>query len=177
MTHYEKTILKMMMYYPTIFPTEFHCQNHLFLVIGTGYEWNKKGQLVDTLGVIKKIPDRSRKSVLPNIDKDTNKVLSSAGRMFFNSIGDNFTHLYYWSQYSRLDYILQDKVIPAKDWKTAIEWFCYKINHWSVDDYKRMMIGHYICYGLVYNNEIKRDLNEFKIIKKNCEKLLKKLEK
>lgn len=165
-----------MMYYPTIFPTEFHCQNHLFLVIGNGYEWNKKGQLELFIPSKKQRPGRSRESVISHTDKETKGILSSLSKMFFNPIGDDFTWLYPWSEYSALDYVLRVEIVPAQDWKKAIEWFCYKIGSWTTSDYRKMLVGHYICYGVLFSDRMKQEINSFRKIKKNCEKVLNKLQ-
>lgn len=42
----EDTMQFMMDFYPDIFPTRKHCLNHLFCVIGNGYEWIN-GELVN----------------------------------------------------------------------------------------------------------------------------------
>lgn len=42
----EDTLQYMADFYPDIFPTRKHCLNHLFCVIGNGYEWIN-GELVD----------------------------------------------------------------------------------------------------------------------------------
>lgn len=42
----EDTLQYMADFYPDIFPTRKHCLNHLFCVIGNGYEW-VNGELVD----------------------------------------------------------------------------------------------------------------------------------
>ena len=42
----ERTLQKMYDEYPQLFPTRHHALDHLFCVIGNGYEW-KKGELVD----------------------------------------------------------------------------------------------------------------------------------
>lgn len=42
----EDTLQYMADFYPEIFPTRKHCLDHLFCVIGNGFEW-VKGELVD----------------------------------------------------------------------------------------------------------------------------------
>lgn len=42
----EDTLQYMADFYPDIFPTRKHCLDHLFCVIGNGFEW-VKGELVD----------------------------------------------------------------------------------------------------------------------------------
>jgi len=46
MASYQDTIDRMMRLYPDLFPTELHCLDQLFLVIGNGYYW-EDGQLVN----------------------------------------------------------------------------------------------------------------------------------
>lgn len=49
----EDTMQFMMDFYPDIFPTRKHCLNHLFCVIGNGYEWIN-GELVDKDGTFER---------------------------------------------------------------------------------------------------------------------------
>lgn len=49
----EETMQFMMNFYPDIFPTRKHCLNHLFCVIGNGYEWIN-GELVDKDGTFER---------------------------------------------------------------------------------------------------------------------------
>ncbi len=130
---YNETILEMMMFYPTIFPSENAAAQHLFLGYGTGFAWNKEGKLAYYLGeemMRKKTPDRTKESILGEHKADDqycNHCRFEQGKdPCFHSCGSN---VHFWthdlSQYSPISYVLSGEATPNEDWKKALSDFCF----------------------------------------------------
>lgn len=63
----ENELQWMMDFFPEIFPTRKHCLDHLFCVIGNGYEW-ENGELVDNDSEYK-----HRYKMLVDVDRATSR--------------------------------------------------------------------------------------------------------
>jgi hypothetical protein len=114
---YRDTVLDMMMYYPTIFPSENAAAQHLFLCYGTAYEWNGQGQLVYTgFGEKKRKIGRTKESITGGGIKISFFLPCGYGpTLWTNDIAD---------EYSPIMHVLRGEVTPAEDWMNGLRELC-----------------------------------------------------
>lgn len=154
---YNRTILRMMMSYPSIFPNHFSCQHHLFIVNGNGYEW-KNGQLVsnDSLEI-----NRSRNDILGNTRDTpiTDEDLDTSHSICFHPTGSNVYSipLYPWCEYAQLQHVIDGSVTPATDWCHGIISFGCRVRRWSDADYWLMVRVAYLEYGTAKSRKTELD--------------------
>ena len=175
--HYNRTILHMMMYYPNIFPSEFHCQNHLFLTIGNGYQWNEKGQL-QSIGETERNIQRTKESVLGNMSPEDIAYFEDGKRVCFYPCGTVFKPFDEWSKFSPLSEVLSGQVEPAPDWKEAIIRFCGDILIYDLSRYRQIVMGYYLSFDWsmeIINRRASTDIKSFNPMKIKANELYENL--
>jgi hypothetical protein len=164
---YEWTVLEGMARYPTIFPSEFSMQHHLFIVNGNGLDWDKNGQLVCRIDgeFTKETIERTFDSILyknPFIDDSY---------LFMNCGSERFINLYpYNREYSSFKEIFDYSIVPESSWCKGIINFCNKILLINKSFYK-----HFIQSSEVDKLKISSEMKNLNEIQKDATILLKRL--
>lgn len=188
---YVETILEGMMYYPTIFPSQEKVAEHLFLGYGTGYAWNKEGQLAYYLGDAdrkmrrgkKRVPARTKESILGEHkegDRYCNHCKFEEGKdnwICFHGAHSGpclYTHDIA-KEYSPIMFVLRGEVTPAKDWKEGLEHFCHDVLRPDLESYKMYFEGHVrLTYNASWKDWFPRMWDNYLELRKICRELLDK---
>lgn len=157
------TVLRMMTEYPSLFPTKSDCYNHLFIVIGNGYDW-VDGELVDDSNyvdntfkleededeVVKEEADRYAKMGLP---EDRLQAVIDRARLDFrlNKMRIQFA-------LDNIDLIMQDNVFFQKPYPYSTNYS--RVNNYPDDikaDWKEAIDETWSALRTYHASQTKRD--------------------
>lgn len=133
----KNTVRNMILAYPALFRNALEAYNHLFCVIGTGYEW-KNGQLVDT------------------IEHKTNQVLD-----YKNTVVENIR-----KQLSPRDVLFGGMLSKIDNYvyeETDVEVLKKKISETITKEIE--FISEQIASEIISEDEVNRRLNDFSMLK------------